>query len=117
MCPVQLFDTVSVSYNATLPSGEVIESAPETKPIILTIGSGKILKAAEASLLGMEPGQSKTVHIQPEALAATLCIHTVTLLAGVLDAAGDGTGDAGHAVVSSGSGSICRMLTGTLSGS
>ncbi len=66
MCPVQLFDTVSVSYNATLPSGEVIESAPETKPIILTIGSGKILKAAEASLLGMEPGQSKTVHIQPE---------------------------------------------------
>lgn len=66
MCPVQLFDTVSVSYTATLPSGEVIESAPETKPIILTIGSGKILKAVEASLLGMEPGQSKTVHIQPE---------------------------------------------------
>jgi FKBP-type peptidyl-prolyl cis-trans isomerase 2 len=66
MCPVQLFDTVSVSYTATLPSGEVIESAPETKPIILTIGSGRILKAAEASLLGMEPGQSKTVHIQPE---------------------------------------------------
>ncbi len=66
MCPVQLFDTVSVSYTATLPTGEVIESAPETKPIILTIGSGRILKAAEASLLGMEPGQSKTVHIQPE---------------------------------------------------
>jgi FKBP-type peptidyl-prolyl cis-trans isomerase 2 len=66
MCPVQLFDTVSVSYTATLPSGEVIDSAPETKPIILTIGSGKILKAVEASLLGMEPGQSKTVHIQPE---------------------------------------------------
>jgi FKBP-type peptidyl-prolyl cis-trans isomerase 2 len=66
MCPVQLFDTVSVSYTATLPSGEVIESAPETKPIILTIGSGKILKAVEASLLGMEPGQRKTVHIQPE---------------------------------------------------
>ena len=66
MCPVQLFDTVSVSYTATLPSGEVIESAPETKPIILTIGSGRILKAVEASLMGMEPGQSKTVHIQPE---------------------------------------------------
>ncbi len=66
MCPVQLFDTVSVSYTASLPSGEVIEGAPETKPIILTIGSGRILKAVEASLLGMEPGQSKTVHIQPE---------------------------------------------------
>jgi FKBP-type peptidyl-prolyl cis-trans isomerase 2 len=66
MCPVQLFDTVSVSYTATLPSGEVIESAPPTEPITLTIGSGRILKAVEASLMGMEPGQNKTVHIQPE---------------------------------------------------
>lgn len=66
MRPVQLFDVVSVSYTAALPSGEIIESAPEDKPITLTIGSGRILKAVEASLLGMEPGQSKTVHIQPE---------------------------------------------------
>jgi len=66
MRPVQLFDTVSVSYTATLPSGEVIESAPATKPITLSIGSGRILKAVEASLLGMEAGQTKTVHIQPE---------------------------------------------------
>ena len=66
MSAVQLFDTVSVSYTAALPSGEVIESVPATKPITLTIGSGRILKAVEASLMGMEPGQSKTVHIQPE---------------------------------------------------
>jgi len=66
MRAVQLFDTVSVSYTATLPSGEVIESVPENKPLTLTIGSGVILKAVEASLLGMEPGQSKTVQIQPE---------------------------------------------------
>ncbi len=66
MKPVQLFDTVSISYTASLPSGEVIESAPETKPITLTIGSGRILKAVEASLMGLEIGQSKTVHIQPE---------------------------------------------------
>lgn len=66
MRPVQLFDTVSVSYSAALPSGEVIENVPDTKPLTLTIGSGRILKAVEASLLGMEPGQTKTVHIQPE---------------------------------------------------
>jgi FKBP-type peptidyl-prolyl cis-trans isomerase 2 len=66
MSAVQLFDTVSVSYTATLSSGEVIESAPATQPITLTIGSGRILKAVEASLMGMETGQSKTVHIQPE---------------------------------------------------
>lgn len=66
MSPVQLLDTVSVSYTASLPSGEVIESAPESKPITLVIGSGRILKAVEASLMGMEPGSSKTVHILPE---------------------------------------------------
>jgi FKBP-type peptidyl-prolyl cis-trans isomerase 2 len=66
MRPVQLFDTVSVSYTAATPSGEIVESAPEDKPITLTIGSGRILKAVEASLMGMEPGQTRTVHIQPE---------------------------------------------------
>jgi FKBP-type peptidyl-prolyl cis-trans isomerase 2 len=66
MSSVQLLDTVSVSYTATLSSGDVIESAPDTKPITLIIGSGRILKAVEASLLGMEPGQTRTVHILPE---------------------------------------------------
>ncbi|MCL2458693.1 MAG: peptidylprolyl isomerase [Desulfobulbus sp.] len=66
MCPVQLFDVVSVSYTATLASGEVIDATPEGKPLTLAIGSGRILKAVEASLLGMEPGQTKIVHIQPE---------------------------------------------------
>lgn len=66
MRPAQLFDTVSVSYTATLASGEVIESVPASRPITLAIGSGRILKAVEVCLLGMEPGQSKTVQIQPE---------------------------------------------------
>lgn len=66
MNPVQLLDTVSVSYTATLASGEVVESVPEEHPITLTIGQGRILKAVEASLMGMRPGQRKTVHILPE---------------------------------------------------
>ena len=66
MRPAQLFDTVSVSYTATLASGEMIESVPANKPITLALGSGRILKAVEASLMGMEPGQTKTVHIEPE---------------------------------------------------
>jgi FKBP-type peptidyl-prolyl cis-trans isomerase 2 len=66
MHSVQLFDTVSVSYTAALPSGEVIENVPEDKPITLTIGAGRILKAVEASLMGIEVGQTRTVHIQPE---------------------------------------------------
>ncbi|WP_028584482.1 FKBP-type peptidyl-prolyl cis-trans isomerase [Desulfogranum mediterraneum] len=66
MCPVQLTDQILVSYTATLDSGEAVESVPENKPIALAIGSGRILQAVEASLLGMEPGESKTVRILPE---------------------------------------------------
>jgi FKBP-type peptidyl-prolyl cis-trans isomerase 2 len=54
------------SVQPKVPSGDIIESVPENKPITLTIGSGRILKAVEASLMGMESGQSKTVSIQPE---------------------------------------------------
>jgi FKBP-type peptidyl-prolyl cis-trans isomerase 2 len=39
---------------------------PETEPITLVIGSGRILRAVEASLLGLEPGQARTVDILPE---------------------------------------------------
>ncbi|MGD9949966.1 MAG: peptidylprolyl isomerase [Desulfobulbus sp.] len=66
MKSVQLFDTVSISYLAKAPSGEIVESVPETNPITLTIGQGRILKAVEASLMGMETGETKTVSIQPE---------------------------------------------------
>lgn len=66
MCPVQITDTVLVSYTAKIDSGEVVESVPESKPIPLSIGSGRILKAAEASMLGMEPDETRTVRILPE---------------------------------------------------
>jgi len=66
MCPVALTDTVSISYTATDESGEVVEKVPASKPIHLAIGSGRVLKAVEASLLGMNPGESRTVAIEPE---------------------------------------------------
>ena len=66
MCPVQITDSVLVSYTASLESGEVVESVPESKPIPVSIGSGRILQAVEASMLGMEPNDSRTVKIFPE---------------------------------------------------
>jgi FKBP-type peptidyl-prolyl cis-trans isomerase 2 len=66
MCPVALTDTVSISYTVTLESGEVVEKVPASKPIHLSIGSGRVLKAVEASLLGMNPGETRTIRILPE---------------------------------------------------
>lgn len=66
MCPVTLTDTVSISYTATTKNGDIFEKVPASKPIYLSIGSGRVLKAVEASLLGMEPGETRIVTIQPE---------------------------------------------------
>jgi len=66
MCPVALTDTVSISYTATIDNGEVVEKVPANQPITLNIGSGRVLKAVEACLLGMNPGETRTVTIQPE---------------------------------------------------
>ena len=66
MCPVALTDTVSISYTATVDDGEVVEKVPANRPITLKIGSGRVLKAVEASLLGMNPGETRTIRIQPE---------------------------------------------------
>ncbi len=66
MRQVQFFDTVSLSYTAKISTGEVIEEVPESAPMMLTIGSGTILKAVEAAMMGMVPGDSRTMHILPE---------------------------------------------------
>jgi FKBP-type peptidyl-prolyl cis-trans isomerase 2 len=66
MCPVALTDTVSVKYTAALENGEIIEKRYETEPVVVSIGSGIICKAAEACLFGMEPGERRTVRVEPE---------------------------------------------------
>jgi len=66
MSPVALTDTVSISYTAKDEDGQVFDKVPATKPITLSIGSGRVLKAVEACLLGMNPGETRTITIDPE---------------------------------------------------
>ena len=66
MCPVTLTDTVTISYTAALENGEIIDKSPKDKPVTLSIGGGRLFQAVEACLFGMEPGETRTVHVQPE---------------------------------------------------
>ena len=66
MCPVALTDTVTITYTATLENGELIDKSPDDKPVTLTIGGGRLFKAVEASLFGMEPGETRVINVQPE---------------------------------------------------
>lgn len=66
MCPVALTDTVTIAYTATLENGELIDKSQEDKPITLSIGGGKLFKAVEACLFGMEPSETRMINVQPE---------------------------------------------------
>ena len=66
MCPVALTDTVTIAYTATLENGELIDKSKEEKPVTLSIGGGKLFKAVEACLFGMEPGETRRINVQPE---------------------------------------------------
>lgn len=66
MCPVALTDTVTVAYNAALENGEIIDKSPKDKNVTLSIGRGTLFPAVEASMFGMEPGETRRVSIQPE---------------------------------------------------
>ena len=56
--------TVKVHYTGTLKNGEAFDSSREREPLEFTIGEGKIIPAFEESMIGMEPGQTKTIEIE-----------------------------------------------------
>lgn len=56
-------DTVRVHYTGTLQDGTVFDSSREREPLEFTLGEGQLIPGFEAAVLGMTPGQQKTVEI------------------------------------------------------
>ena len=59
-------DMVKLEYKARLENGEIVDTSIERKPLEFTVGEGKVSKIIEESVVGMEPGNEKTVTIPPE---------------------------------------------------
>jgi peptidylprolyl isomerase len=59
-------DKVSVNYTGRSQDREVFESSVGLRPLIFTIGSGEVVKGFENAVVGMFPGQHKTVTVDPE---------------------------------------------------
>jgi FKBP-type peptidyl-prolyl cis-trans isomerase 2 len=55
-----------IHYTAKLKSGQVVGSSKGGQPLSFTIGKGKVFKALERGVLGMEAGQTRTIEIPPE---------------------------------------------------
>jgi len=56
-------DTVKVHYTGSLGDGTVFESSMNSAPFQFTIGHGQIIVGFEQAIVGMSPGDYKTVEI------------------------------------------------------
>ena len=58
-------DTVKVAYTGKLTDGTVCVSTASRNPLQFTIGRGRIIPGVEQAVIGMRPGQRKTVTLHP----------------------------------------------------
>jgi peptidylprolyl isomerase len=58
-------DRVRFNYSLSLKDGKVYESNQGKTPLEITVGKGKAIKGLENALIGMSPGQTKTVVVKP----------------------------------------------------
>ena len=56
-------DTVRLHYTGKLEDGTVLESSRERGPLEIILGRGDVITGFERAVQGMEPGESKRVHV------------------------------------------------------
>lgn len=56
-------DTVKVHYTGKLDDGSVFDSSGDRAPLQLIVGDNRIIPAFEQAIIGMQPGESKTIQI------------------------------------------------------
>jgi len=63
MAQVQTGDVVKVHYTGKLDDGTVFDTSANREPLEFKIGEGQLIPDFELAVVGMEPGESKTVNI------------------------------------------------------
>ncbi len=63
MTQVSSGDSVRIHYTGRLNDGTVFDSSREREPLEFTIGQRQVIRGFEDGVIGMEPGESKTVEI------------------------------------------------------
>jgi peptidylprolyl isomerase len=56
-------DKVKVHYHGRLRNGETFDSSQGREPLEFTVGSGQVIKGFDQGVMGMQPGDKKTVEI------------------------------------------------------
>ncbi len=63
---VTVGDTISVHYTGRFENGEVFDSSEDRSPLKFTVGAGQLVKGFDDAVVGMMPGEKKTVNVSPE---------------------------------------------------
>jgi len=66
MAQAKMGDTVKVHYRGKLDTGVLFDSSEGSDPLVFELGSGCLIQGFEEAVIGMNPGESKTVQIPPE---------------------------------------------------
>jgi peptidylprolyl isomerase len=66
MAQAKIGDTVKVHYNGKLDTGVLFDTSEGSDPLQFELGSGRFIPGFEEAVIGMSPGESKTVNIPPE---------------------------------------------------
>ncbi len=56
-------DTVAIHYTGTLTDGTVFDSSRTRDPLVFTLGTGQVIPGFDQGVLGMQPGEDKTITI------------------------------------------------------
>ena len=68
MIRVQNGDKVAIHYTAKREDGTVIDQTENKDPLTFTQGEGKVLPAVDKAVIGMAPGETKTIQVSEEDL-------------------------------------------------
>lgn len=66
MTQAKLGDTVKVNYTGKLQDGTVFDSSENRDPLQFSLGEGQVIAGFEEAIVGMSPGDSKSVNIPSE---------------------------------------------------
>ena len=66
MAQAKYGDTVKVYYTGKLEDGTVFDSNFDRNPLEFTLGEGQIIPGFEKAVVGMHPGESKTVKVSSD---------------------------------------------------
>lgn len=63
MAQAQYGDEVTIHYTGKLEDGTVFDTSTDRSPLHFAIGDGQIIPGFERAILGMSPGESRTIKV------------------------------------------------------